>query len=193
MSERLRLTFRHWWTQLVVAYQSDFLCFPAFFRNSFSFMMSLPCCSWSPEAAGTEIWLCGVGHSIAVDAGQHPEGHGGLAGGSGDPRHQGGPHNQDGCPRHLPAEQELPAVLRYLGQAGSDHARYGRFEAAQFWYGFTDCRILKLVLDDFCWPHLSLGSRDSRGINTLWGCLWARYARQGRSVTWPRLAARPSR
>ena len=82
-----------------------------------------------PEASRSEARLSDSCHSVwhHVHAGQHPQGHGGLVGGSGDPRHQGGAHDQDGHPRHIPAEQELPAVLCHLGQTGPDHARYGRF------------------------------------------------------------------
>jgi len=42
----------------------------------------------------------------------------------GHPHHQGGAVHQDGHPRHIPAEQKLPAVVRHLGQAGSKHTRY---------------------------------------------------------------------
>ncbi|XP_045074916.1 nucleosome-remodeling factor subunit BPTF-like isoform X6 [Coregonus clupeaformis] len=47
----------------------------------------------------------------------HPQGSDPV--GPGHPRNQSGTGHQDGHPRDLPAEQELPAVVCFLGQAGA--------------------------------------------------------------------------
>lgn len=46
---------------------------------------------------------------------------------SGNPTYEGGAVHQDGHPHHIPAEQELPAVFRHLGETGSKYTRYNLY------------------------------------------------------------------
>lgn len=74
------------------------------------------------------------GHSCNIC--RHTQSHCWFAVRPGNPQHQGGAVHQDGRPRHIPAEQELPAVIRHLGEAGSTHTR---------------C----LIEECSCWQHIS--------------------------------------
>lgn len=63
---------------------------------------------------------------------RHTQGHHGLYLRPGYSWRQGGAVNQDGNTGHLPTGQELPAVLRHLGQTRPEHTGSVKSQSARF-------------------------------------------------------------